>query len=63
MTTKEQRDEWRKLKGEGKESAIGEYTPEEFWELLDEIDSLEKERGELRNALQVAIEVRGTDQS
>ena len=47
MTTKEQRDEWRKLNGQGVTSAIGEYTPAEFWTLLDQIDALEAELDEL----------------
>lgn len=40
MITKEQISEWRKLKNDGLTSAIGEYTPSEFWECLDEIERL-----------------------
>lgn len=32
--------EWRTLKNQGMTSAIGEYTPSEFWELLDEYESV-----------------------
>jgi hypothetical protein len=49
MTTKAQRTEWRKLQGQGMTSAVGEYTPPEFWELLDDVDRLAE-------ALQTALE-------
>lgn len=32
--------ELRKLRGSGLTSAVGEYTPDELWEALDEIESL-----------------------
>ena len=32
--------EWRALRGQGLTSAIGEYTPSEFWRVLDEFESL-----------------------
>jgi hypothetical protein len=32
---------WRVLRGHGMASAIGEYTPAEFWELLDEYEALQ----------------------
>lgn len=32
--------EWRKHQGEGMISALGEYTPPEFWELLDAYEAL-----------------------
>lgn len=38
--TQEQLAEWRKLRGAGMESAIGEYTPPEFWQVLDELEQL-----------------------
>ncbi len=38
--TKDQLAEWRKYRGVGYTSAIGEYTPSEFWDALDEIDRL-----------------------
>lgn len=42
-TDKKQRDEWRVLaENTDMVSAIGEYTPEEFVILLDDIDELEK---------------------
>jgi hypothetical protein len=34
------RAEWRKQQGEGMTSALGEYTPEEFWQLLDAYEEL-----------------------
>ncbi len=43
MTTQEQRDKWRLLRNQGMTSAIGEYTPSEFWNLLDDIETLLKE--------------------
>lgn len=36
----EQIAKWRKEQGQGMESAIGEYTPPEFWEVLDELERL-----------------------
>jgi hypothetical protein len=47
MIKKAQLDLWRKLKGEGMTSALGEYTPEEFWELLDAYEKLRLQFGEL----------------
>lgn len=47
IPTKAQRNVWRKSKGHGMVSAIGEYTPEEFWVLLDAVDALEKENERL----------------
>lgn len=44
MITKQQIDEWRVQRGMGMVSAVGEYTPDEFWDALDEIERL-------RNAL------------
>lgn len=39
---KSTREEWRKLAGQGMNSALGEYTPvDEFIALLDYIDELE----------------------
>ena len=32
--------QWEALRGEGMESAVGEYTPPEFWLLLDEVKRL-----------------------
>lgn len=34
--------EWRFLQGEGMVSAVGEYTPEEFWWLLDAYETQRK---------------------
>lgn len=38
--TPEKIAELRKLKGEGMISVVGQYTPDEFWAALDEIESL-----------------------
>ncbi|MET4695194.1 hypothetical protein [Endozoicomonas lisbonensis] len=35
-------EELRALKGQGMESAVGEYTPAELWEALDEIERLQR---------------------
>ncbi len=50
MITKAVRAEWRKEQGLGMISALGEYTPSEFWEALDEIDRLEKALEEIRDS-------------
>lgn len=41
-TTQEERDEWRKERGHGMRSAVGEYTPDAFWDLLNDVDDLVK---------------------
>jgi hypothetical protein len=42
IPTKQQREEWRRLaEATTFRSAVGEYTPEEFIELLDAIDVVE----------------------
>lgn len=42
IPSKEKRDEWRKLaENTDMISAVGEYTPNEFMELLDAVDRLE----------------------
>ena len=38
----EQIAEWRKVRGHGMVSAVGEYTPSEFWLLLDSFERLER---------------------
>jgi hypothetical protein len=40
LISADQMAEWRALHGEGMVSAVGEYTPEEFWLALDTIDAL-----------------------
>ena len=40
MMEKNQIDELRALRGQGMVSAVGEYTPDELWEALDEIERL-----------------------
>lgn len=42
MITQKQIAEWRELKDEGMVSGVGEYTPPEFWEALDEIERLKR---------------------
>jgi hypothetical protein len=41
--TAEQISELRALRGQGMTSAVGEYTPDELWEALDEIEALREE--------------------
>jgi hypothetical protein len=41
--TDKQIAEWRELRDEGMVSTIGEYTPPEFWDALDEIERLRAE--------------------
>lgn len=41
--TKETRNNWRVLGNEGMISALGEYTPTEFLDLLDFLDEIEKD--------------------
>lgn len=42
MITQKQIAEWRELKDEGMVSGVGEYTPPELWEALDEIERLKR---------------------
>lgn len=37
MITDEQINIWRSVRGEGMVSSVGEYTPDEFWLVLDEL--------------------------
>ena len=48
MITEKQIKEWEKWKGSGYLSGLGEYTPEEFWILLDAYKELLTENKELR---------------
>ena len=52
MLTKKTIDEWRSLKSFGMISALGEYTPDEFWYLLDEYEQLVIERDGLKTELE-----------
>ena len=52
MITKTQITEWRTYEGVGYTSALGEYTPSEFWELLDSYESLAASFAELEAALE-----------
>jgi hypothetical protein len=40
LIPKSQRDAWRALRGQGITSDVGEYTPTEFWTLLDAYEQL-----------------------
>jgi hypothetical protein len=51
MITPEQIAEWRKLEPEGMVSAVGEYTPEEFWLALDHIEVLQARIAQLEAEL------------
>jgi hypothetical protein len=56
MITPEQIAEWRKLEPEGMVSAVGEYTPEEFWLALDHIEVLQARIAQLEAELAAARE-------
>lgn len=45
---------WNKLRGMGYTSAVGEYTPDEFWRVVNELARLMAERDELVAALRAA---------
>ena len=50
--TPEQIAEWRKERDKGMVSAVGEYTPDEFWLVLDAYEALvARHRAELAEAL------------
>ncbi len=51
MITDKQIAEWEAERGNGMESAVGEYTPREFWLLLDEYKLL---LSEVRKMLAIA---------
>ncbi|MBX9913716.1 MAG: hypothetical protein K2Y25_07445 [Pseudomonadaceae bacterium] len=53
MITSEEIAEWRALQGEGMVSAIGEYTPPEFWLVLDDLDAERAKVAELEKALKL----------
>lgn len=56
MSTKEQRADWRKeFEGRMMASAIWEYCPDEFGELLDDCDRLAQQRAELLDLLTLAL--------
>lgn len=59
IITDEQIKEWQELKGDGFTSAIGEYTPDEFWDALREIEDL---RGALTDLVEQIEQVDGTAQ-
>lgn len=54
MITKEQIEKWRKLKDDGMFSGVGEYTPPEFWEALDEIERLKRKVSKFHRLYQQA---------
>lgn len=51
MIGEQQITEWLSVKGEGLTSAVGEYTPAEFWELLDEFQQQTVRVAELEKSL------------
>jgi hypothetical protein len=58
IPTIEQLKEWRKLaEGTMMISAVGEYTPEEFTTLLDEVDRLREVNAALLGALKHIMEL------
>ena len=55
----EQIAEWRKVRGHGMISAVGEYTPSEFWLLLDNFERLDRDRAATlaeRDALRIGMD-------
>jgi hypothetical protein len=57
MITEEQICEWKRWKGSGYTSALGEYTPNEFWILLDAYKELLEENKRLREENEYLDEV------
>lgn len=57
--TPEQIAEWRAEQGNGLTSAVGEYTPAEFWQLLDAYEALAKQAAEYEEALDMKEEKYG----
>ncbi|MBU0808732.1 MAG: hypothetical protein KKD30_02285 [Gammaproteobacteria bacterium] len=53
LISADQMAEWRALRGEGMVSAVGEYTPEEFWRALDAIDALAADNKRLQAECQM----------
>lgn len=49
--TDEEIAEWERERGNGRTSAVGEYTPSEFWQLLDEVKSRRAEVRALQDRL------------
>ena len=54
-TTKAQRDEWLKKRGAGMTSAVGEYTPSEFWILLLDVNDLERQLAEAKVEIEAML--------
>jgi len=58
MSIDEKIGHWKSYKGQGMTSALGEYVPSEFWELLDAFESSQKQITTLtkeRDALQLQV--------
>lgn len=55
MISADQIAEWRRLRGQGMTSAVGEYTPGEFWEVLDELERVIRQRDKLLTACKRAL--------
>ena len=47
--------EWLALKGQGMASAVGEYTPDEFWYLLDVVDGQEQQISRMREWMELRV--------
>jgi len=56
--SQQQITEWEKLDGEGIASAVGEYTPDEFWYLLDVVQGQQREIARLEQFIEGFV---GTD--
>ena len=61
MITEKTLNEWKSYKGTGMTSALGEYTPEEFWDAIAEIERLTKERDELQWKLNLETDYIGNE--
>lgn len=55
--TDEQIQEWLAMRGEGMASAVGEYTPAEFWQVLDELARLRRQEAEFDAAVSISDDV------
>jgi len=47
LITKEQIAAWWSMRNQGMTSAVGEYTPSEFWDVLEAYESQQKDIDEL----------------
>ena len=54
-------EKWKTYQGEGMISALGEYTPPEFWELLDEYEELLNLKAAIAQEIYTALVKLGAD--